>query len=157
MPARPQDRSTRGYAQRVARFRKRQEALAGEIKEDAIPRLQASAARHGVTLFVNTLDLRRYRGPGCLREAGETAHEIVGGPPLAAAMGKGFDHKGKGNSVKATPSFHENVVFASGKDGYHTYRIPAVLVSQAGTVLAICEGRRTHTRRSGLRGSIWNG
>ncbi len=57
-------------------------------------------------------------------------------------MGKGFDHKGKGNSVRATPSFRENVVFASGKDGYHTYRIPAVLVSQAGTVLAICEGRR---------------
>ena len=27
---------------------------------------------------------------------------------------------------------------------YHTYRIPALLVTQAGTVLAICEGRRNN-------------
>ena len=33
-------------------------------------------------------------------------------------------------------------VFVSREDGFHTYRIPAVIVSQAGTVLAFCEGRK---------------
>ncbi len=33
-------------------------------------------------------------------------------------------------------------VFTSGKDGYHTYRIPAVLTAANGTLLAFCEGRR---------------
>ena len=35
-------------------------------------------------------------------------------------------------------------VFVSGTDGYHTYRIPALLTTRAGTVLAFCEGRRHH-------------
>ena len=35
-------------------------------------------------------------------------------------------------------------VFVSGEEGYHTYRIPAVIVSPAGTVLAFCEGRRNN-------------
>ena len=34
-------------------------------------------------------------------------------------------------------------VFVSGKDGYHTYRIPSVIVTQKGTVLAFCEGRKS--------------
>ena len=33
-------------------------------------------------------------------------------------------------------------VYVSGQDGYHTYRIPALLVSKAGTLLAFCEGRK---------------
>ena len=33
-------------------------------------------------------------------------------------------------------------VFVSGEGGYHTYRIPALLVSAQGTLLAFCEGRR---------------
>ncbi|MBC8870171.1 MAG: exo-alpha-sialidase, partial [Planctomycetes bacterium] len=33
-------------------------------------------------------------------------------------------------------------VFTSGKEGYHTFRIPAVIVSKKGTVLAFCEGRK---------------
>lgn len=33
-------------------------------------------------------------------------------------------------------------VFVSGQDGYHTYRIPSVVVTPKGTVLAFCEGRR---------------
>ncbi len=34
-------------------------------------------------------------------------------------------------------------VFVSGMGGYHTYRIPAVVVTTQGTLLAFCEGRKT--------------
>ncbi|MBW3539306.1 MAG: glycoside hydrolase [Planctomycetes bacterium] len=37
----------------------------------------------------------------------------------------------------------ETTVFTSGEGGYHTYRIPALLVSPKGTLLAFCEGRKT--------------
>lgn len=33
-------------------------------------------------------------------------------------------------------------VFVSGEGGYHTYRIPSVIVTAKGTVLAFCEGRK---------------
>lgn len=36
----------------------------------------------------------------------------------------------------------KQIVYQSGQDGYHTYRIPALLVTKAGTLLAFCEGRR---------------
>ena len=34
-------------------------------------------------------------------------------------------------------------VFISGREGYHTFRIPALVVTRAGTLLAIGEGRKT--------------
>ncbi len=34
-------------------------------------------------------------------------------------------------------------VFTAGAGGYHTYRIPALVVTPKGTLLAICEGRKT--------------
>lgn len=36
----------------------------------------------------------------------------------------------------------EQVLFAAGEGGYHTYRIPAFLATPRGTLLAFCEGRR---------------
>ena len=36
-------------------------------------------------------------------------------------------------------------LFIGGQQGYHTYRIPAMIVSARGTLLAFCEGRR-HSR-----------
>ncbi len=33
-------------------------------------------------------------------------------------------------------------VFVAGEGGYHTYRIPSVIVTSKGTVLAFCEGRK---------------
>lgn len=40
-------------------------------------------------------------------------------------------------------------VFTSGQNGYHTYRIPSLIITQKGTVLAICEGRRNNRRDHG--------
>jgi sialidase-1 len=40
-------------------------------------------------------------------------------------------------------------VFVSGTQGYHTYRIPALLVTREGTLLAFCEGRKTSRSDSG--------
>jgi len=39
-------------------------------------------------------------------------------------------------------------VFTSGAEGYHTFRIPSVVVTQGGTVLAFCEGRASRADHS---------
>jgi len=40
-------------------------------------------------------------------------------------------------------------IFISGTDGYHTYRIPAIVVTTNGTVLAFCEGRKNSRNDTG--------
>jgi sialidase-1 len=40
-------------------------------------------------------------------------------------------------------------VFTSGQDGYHTYRIPAIVRAANGTLLAFCEGRKSGGGDSG--------
>lgn len=40
-------------------------------------------------------------------------------------------------------------VYTSGQNGYHTYRIPSILITPKGTVLAFCEGRRNNRRDHG--------
>ena len=42
----------------------------------------------------------------------------------------------------APPAAAETVVFRSGADGYHTFRIPALVSTRKKTLLAFCEGRR---------------
>src|SRR5712675_1690218 len=49
--------------------------------------------------------------------------------------------------LAATPPQTE--VFRAGEGGYHTYRIPALIVSRKGTLLAFCEGRRDSRADSG--------
>jgi sialidase-1 len=47
----------------------------------------------------------------------------------------------------AAPETPEQVtVWRAGIDGYHTYRIPALLATRRGTLLAFCEGRK-HSRQ----------
>ncbi|HUW19076.1 MAG TPA: sialidase family protein [Sedimentisphaerales bacterium] len=58
-------------------------------------------------------------------------------------------------------------IFVSGGEGYHTYRIPSVIVTVRGTVLAFCEGRKQGrgdsgdidmiVRRSQDGGRTWSG
>jgi sialidase-1 len=40
-------------------------------------------------------------------------------------------------------------LFVSGEGGYHTYRIPAIVVNSRGVVLAFCEGRKSSARDDG--------
>ena len=40
-------------------------------------------------------------------------------------------------------------VFTAGEGGYHTYRIPSLIVTKKGTVLAFCEGRKKGTSDAG--------
>ncbi len=56
-------------------------------------------------------------------------------------------------------------VFISGEEGYHTYRIPSVITTQKGTVLAFCEGRASRAdhahndivmKRSKDGGATWS-
>lgn len=55
---------------------------------------------------------------------------VASSPPLSSAEPLASEH---------TP------LFVAGLEGYHTYRIPALLVTAKGSVLAMCEGRKTGT------------
>ena len=60
----------------------------------------------------------------------------------------------------------KTIVYESGKQGYHTYRIPALVVTRKGILLAFCEGRKTGRgdhgdidlmlRRSSDAGRTWD-
>ncbi|MBI3466077.1 MAG: exo-alpha-sialidase, partial [Planctomycetes bacterium] len=43
----------------------------------------------------------------------------------------------------------QQAVFVAGQEGYHSFRIPALIVSAKGTVLAFCEGRRNSRSDTG--------
>lgn len=70
----------------------------------------------------------------------------------------------RGASASVATPFQVDV-FAKGQDGINTYRIPSILVSRKGTVLAFCEGRKSSAgdtgeiclvlRRSFDGGSTW--
>lgn len=60
------------------------------------------------------------------------------------------------------PFLRQTDIFISGEEGYHTYRIPAMVVSAKGAILAFCEGRKYSSADSGdidllLRRSFDNG
>ena len=48
-----------------------------------------------------------------------------------------------GKVIKDVEPAHQVNVFISGAEGYHTYRIPAIVLTNGGTLLAFCEGRKT--------------
>ncbi|NBY00714.1 MAG: exo-alpha-sialidase, partial [Planctomycetes bacterium] len=69
------------------------------------------------------------------------------------------------HSVTAQPLLEKNTVFAANTDGIRLYRIPGVVVTTKGTVLAYCEARKNnasdwgeievHLRRSTDGGKTW--
>ena len=72
-------------------------------------------------------------------------HLEEGEPPLVASA----RFKLEEIDAKAAEMPTETDVFVGGKDGYHTYRIPALIVTNKGTLLAFCEGRRNNRRDHG--------
>ena len=65
-------------------------------------------------------------------------------------------------AAQQTPLFSEIDVFVSGQEGYNTYRIPSIVRTTNGTLLAFCEGRKTSSSDAGdidivLRRSTNNG
>ncbi len=54
-----------------------------------------------------------------------------------------------GAEAGSTDDMQQQPVFVSGRDGYHTYRIPSIVVTAKGTVLAFCEGRKNSKGDSG--------
>ena len=48
-----------------------------------------------------------------------------------------------------TPSLTQTDLFVSGEGGYHSYRIPSIITTPEGTLLAFCEGRRNSRDDSG--------
>jgi sialidase-1 len=85
----------------------------------------------------------------------------VGIAALAFVLGSG---PGPETSRAADDRFTTDV-FTNGVGGYHTYRIPSLLITPKGTLLAFCEGRKTGPaddgdidllmRRSDDEGRIW--
>ena len=47
------------------------------------------------------------------------------------------------------PPVVQTDVFISGREGYHTYRIPAVIRAANGSILAFCEGRKSSSSDTG--------
>jgi len=65
---------------------------------------------------------------------------------LSAFLGLGL--------IASAPAAEEGIdfrkdVFARQRDGYHTYRIPVMVVTAKGTVLLFCEGRKVSRRAGG--------
>jgi len=94
-----------------------------------------------------TLEVRRegselaflIEGKEALRQQAETGTLAdVGLRPWRSTM--------RVTSFEATGTFIETppaqAVFSGGQDGYHTYRIPSLLVTPRATLLALCEGRK---------------
>lgn len=56
----------------------------------------------------------------------------------------------EGSGVRGgDPAINQRPLFSSGKEGYHTYRIPALAITRQGSVLAFCEGRKSGEGDSG--------
>ncbi len=65
-------------------------------------------------------------------------HLYEGKPPLIASVRFKLREL---DAIAERMQFEQQDIFISGENGYHTYRIPALIATQEGSLLAICEGR----------------
>ena len=52
-------------------------------------------------------------------------------------------------SAQSADPIEQQDIFVSGKGGYHTYRIPSLIPTKKGTLLAFCEGRKNSASDTG--------
>ncbi len=72
-------------------------------------------------------------------------HLYEGEPPLVVSS----RFRMEDIDARAAKLPYQKDIFIGGRDGYHTYRIPALIVTTDGTLLAFCEGRRNSSRDHG--------
>ncbi len=68
---------------------------------------------------------------------------------LRAAVLLGLAIISTGAALRAQALFEQTELFVGGQDDYNTYRIPALLCTKSGTVLAFTEGRRDVVKDGG--------
>ena len=61
---------------------------------------------------------------------------------LPALLGIGCLFAFAGGAAAAEPFFEQSDAFVGGTGGYHTYRLPVLVVSNRGTLLLFCDGRK---------------
>lgn len=99
----PADKGSKGYAGRLAKFRKRQVALAAEIKAEGIPVLRDKARERGVYLFINTLDLRGKKGVFNTTFVMDPKGKVIGKYDKIHAAFEVVNKLGRGYPVFKTP------------------------------------------------------
>ncbi len=75
-----------------------------------------------------------------MRDGPSRCYYVMG--VLACTLAGGCAVMGPRASYGDKPIFEEQPIFVSGEGGYHTYRIPSLIVTPEGTLLAFCEGRK---------------
>lgn len=88
---------------------------------------------------------------------GRVVHETDVDPKLSVSFGlrpwrstmRVSQLAAEGNLIAAPEPPFQTDVFASGTEGYDTFRIPAVITTLKGTLLAFCEGRKAGRGDSG--------
>jgi len=72
------------------------------------------------------------------------AHLLLLGLTDASSLNAAETQTANANNIQAAPKpLPDSDVFVAGKGGYHTYRIPAIVMTNKGTLLAFCEGRKS--------------
>ncbi|MGB9626008.1 MAG: sialidase family protein, partial [Phycisphaerae bacterium] len=74
------------------------------------------------------------------RAIASCAAACIGFAAIAGVAGCSEARRADGNGGKVV--IEQSEVFVSGREGYHTFRIPSLIVTRGGTILAFCEGRR---------------
>ena len=112
-----------------------------ELKGFARVALKAGE-RHAVTVVLD-------RSAFSYWHPGKKAWTIDAGSHGIVVGASSRDIRLKGAFTPRPEALERQTIWSSGEEGYHTYRIPSLIVTAKGTVLAFCEGRRKSGGDSG--------